>query len=236
MNEKNITQLIHKAIDYSDDGDYVNSINLLTKVVSINPNSEQAYFERGMAYLELNKDADAIADFDRALKLDPEYSGARDWRARTLASLGAFQKAAEDQLKVLRDNPNGKYGMGVSPQSWADCADSFISAGNHDKAKELLEEYFTVHSKKVDGYAPYETAPMRILSKLLIQTGEFERAVQLSEKAYLSKHQAPADILIYALSLEASGAIEDARRVSKEAMEINDQMPGVRELNRRLTE
>jgi len=236
MNEKNITQLIHKAIDYSDDGDYVNSINLLTKVISINPNNEQAYFERGMAYLELNKDADAIADFDRALKLDPEYSGARDWRARTLASLGDFKKAAEDQLKILRGNPNGKYGMGVNPQSWADCADSFISAGNHDKAKELLEEYFTDHSKKVDGYASYETAPMRILSKLLIQTGEFERAVQLSQKAYLSKHQVPADILIYALSLEASGAIEDARRVSEEAMEINDQMPGVRELSQRLAE
>lgn len=237
MHDKtHVTQLIHKAIDFSDDGEFLDAVNLLTKAIIIEANNEQAYFERGMAYLELDRNADAIADFDRALKIDPQYSGALDWRARTLASLGDFQRAAEDQLKNLRDNPDGKYGAGVNPQSWAECAESFVSAGDHDKARELLEEYFALHVTKVDAYVSYQTAPMRLLSKLLIQKGEFERALEFSNKAYSSEHQVPADILAYALALEASAEIEDAKKISQEAMKINDQMPGLKQLHQRLAE
>ena len=235
MNEKsNVTKLIHEAIDCSGDEGYSKAINLLTKAISIQPNNEQAYFERGMAYLELDKDTDAIADFDRALNINPEYSGARDWRAVALKALGQFGAAAEDQYKNLRYNPDGEYGMGVNPQSWADCADSFVSSGNHTKARELLSEYFSVHSTKVEKYASYETAPMRALSKLLVQSGEFESAVEFGKKAYNSKHKRPADILVYALALEAYGALEDAKKIAEEAMNINDQMSGVKELHQRL--
>lgn len=237
MNENgNVVQLIHKAIDLSDGGDHSKAIAMLTKAISIDPLSEQAFFERGMANLELNNNADAIADFDRALEINPEYSGAGDWRARTLSSLGKCEEAAEDQLKNLRDNPDGKHGMGVSPQSWADCANSYISAGIHNKAKELLEEYFSDYSGNLEAYTIYETAPMRILSELLIQSGEFERAVEFAKRAYNSKHQVPADVLTYALSLEASGDIDNAKKIFEEAMKINDQMPGIKELSQRLAE
>ncbi|MDV3350159.1 tetratricopeptide repeat protein [Leptothoe sp. LEGE 181152] len=231
------TELVHRAIDLSDAEDYTGSLNLLTRAITVDPNNAQAYFERGMVLLNLDQDANAIPDFDRALAIDSEFPGARDWRARARQSLGDHQSAAEDRLKELQSHPNGPHeGMGVSPQKWADCAEAFINAGNHQKARELLEDYFDNYSIKVTSYARFETAPMRMLAKLLIQSGDFERGCEFAQQAYSSDHQCPMDVLIYALVLESSGDSVAARRVFDEANQINDQMPGVKDLHERLTE
>ena len=231
------TELVHRAIDLSDAGDYAGAMNLLTRAIAIDANNAQAFFERGMVYMNLDQDADAIPNFDRALAIDSEFPGARDWRSRALESLGDHQNAAEDRLGDLQSRPDGPYeGMGVSPQQWADCAEALANAGNHQKASEVLEDYFGDHAKKVTSYARFETAPMRIFAKLLIQSGDTERATEFARKAYSSNHQCPADVLVYALALESSGNLDAARRVCAEAMEINDQMAGVKELHARLAE
>ncbi len=233
----NSTELVHRAIDLSDAADYNGALNLLSRAIAADPNNAQAYFERGMVLLNLGQDADAVPDFDRALAIDPEFPGARDWRSRALESLGDHQSAAEDRLKELESHPDGPYeGMGVSPQKWADCAEAFINAGKHQKARDLLEDYFNNYANKVTSYAHYETAPMRMLAKLLIQSGHFRRACELAQQGYSSDHQCPMDVLVYALALESSGDLAAARRICDEAIAINDQMPGVRELNDRLTE
>jgi tetratricopeptide (TPR) repeat protein len=230
------TELVHRAIDLSDAEDFTGALNLLTRAITVDPTNAQAYFERGMVFLNLDQDANAVADFDRTLAIDPEFPGARDWRSKALASLGDHQSAAEDLLKDLQSHPDGPYeGMGVSPQKWADCADAFIKAGNHQKARELLEDYFNNYASRVTSYAHFETAPMRMLAKLLIQSGDSGRACEFAQQAYSSKHQSPADVLAHALALEASGNLPLAREVCAEAMGINDQMPGVRELHERLS-
>lgn len=231
------TELIHRAIDLSDAKEYSGAVSLLTQAISADSDNPQTYFERGMALLNLDQDADAVADFDRALAIDPNFPGVRDWRARTIESLGDQQQAADDRLKALRANPDRPYkGMGIIPQDWADCAESFIKAGRHAKAKELLEEYFADHVTKVDSYAHFETAPMRVFSKLLLQSGDFDRACEFGKNAYASKHQRSADVLCYALALEASGNLVKARQICTEAMEINDKMPGVKDLDVRLVD
>ena len=115
-------------------------MNSLTRAAEADPGNAQAYFERGMVFMNLDRNADAVADFSRALEIDPKYSGALDWRRRALASLGEFQRAAEDCLKDLEDNPEGPHkGMGANPQRWADCAETLMKAGKSTRAEELLE-------------------------------------------------------------------------------------------------
>ena len=55
-----------------------------------------------------------------------------------------------------------------------------------------------------------------------------------ARQAYSSEHQVPTDILTFALTLEASGDPDGARRACAEGMAIDDQMPGARELHQRL--
>ena len=131
---------------------------------------------------------------NRALELNPTFPGARSWRARTLSHLGEHRRAAEDWLRELRDHADGPYeGMGVCPQTWADCAEEFAKAGDPAKAVELLEEYLTRHASRVTAYVCFETAPLRLLAQLLADAGEMGRACELATRALASPHNVPAD-------------------------------------------
>jgi hypothetical protein len=186
-------QLIHEAIDLSDDGDYEGAIELLTRAIKADPANPQAYHERAMALVELDKNVEAVADFEQALELDPVFPGARSWLARTLADLGEHRRAGEEWLRDLYDNPDGPPGMGVCPQSWADCASEFSMAGDSARAIELLEEYLARYASRVTAYACYETAPLRLLARLLEEAGDTARADALRERARASPHRVPAD-------------------------------------------
>jgi Tfp pilus assembly protein PilF len=188
------TRLIRKAIDCSDDGDYEGALKLLARAIEADPAKPQAYKERAMALLNLGRSREALSDFDRALELDPQFPGARAWRARTLRDLGEHRRAAEDWLRELRDHPNGPYEtMGVCPQTWADCAEEFARAGDPARAVKLLEEYLVQHASRVTAYACYETAPLRLLARLLADRGDRERAEELRARARASPHRVPAD-------------------------------------------
>jgi predicted Zn-dependent protease len=186
-------RLIHKAIDRSDDGDYEGAVKLLTRAIKADAANPQAYHERAMALANLDRDGDAVADFEQALALDPVFPGAREWLARTLAGMGEHRRAGEEWLRYLRDNPGGPPGMGVSPQSWADCAREFALADDPARAVELLEEYLDRHAARVTAYACYETAPLRLLAELLERAGDAARAAELRERAQASPHRVPAD-------------------------------------------
>jgi len=186
-------QLIQLAIDLSDNGDYEGAVDLLTQAATADPTEPQAYHERAMAVANLGRDREAVADFERALTLDPVYPGAREWLARTLRSLGEHRRAAEEWLRHLRAEPDGPPGMGVCPQTWADCAGQFVEAGDHARAVTLLEEYLTRYANRVTAYTCYETAPLRLLAHLMDQAGDASRAEELRTRARASPHRVPAD-------------------------------------------
>jgi len=215
----NLDTEIIKAINYSDNEYYQKAIDICTEIVNSNPNYDRAYFERAMAYLNIDKDNLAIVDFKKLLELNPEYPGAKDWYSRTLSGLGDLKSSADLKLSALRDNPNGKYGMGISPQSWAECADNYYKAGDIEKAEEILTEYFDIQISKVDKYVSYETAPRRVLTKILIETGRFQRALKESTIAMKSTHKVPVDYELFIESLILNGQMENADNEVKSYVE-----------------
>jgi tetratricopeptide (TPR) repeat protein len=215
----NLETEIIKAIDYSDNEDYQKAIDICTEIVNSNPNYDRAYFERAMVYLNIDKDNLAIIDFKKLMELNPEYPGAKDWYSRTLSGLGDLKSSADLKLSELRDNPNGKYGMGISPQSWAECAETYYKTGDLEKAEELLTEYFDTQISKVDKYISYETAPRRVLIKILIDTGRFEQALQESKIAMESHHKVPVDYELFIESLILNGQLKDADKEAKSYVE-----------------
>ncbi len=185
--------LTHRGMDQAEAGNYRAAIASYSKAIEADPANAQAWHERAMARLELEQDTQAIADFEQALKLNPKFPGAREWLAITLKNRGEHARAAQEWLRMLRDEPDGPLGMGVSPQSWADCAEQFALSGDRAKAIELLEEYFDKHASRVTSYAIHETAPMRVLARLYDETGQPEKAQKMRTRARNSKHKVPAD-------------------------------------------
>jgi predicted Zn-dependent protease len=126
--------------------------------------------------------------------------------------------------------------MGVSPQDWAETADALAKAGDPAAAINLLEEYFRDHAAKVSLYAMYETAPLRTQARLLIEAGKATKAVQLAKKAYSNaKHRCTADVVAYALALEAAGEKSRALVIVDEALRENKWIKEAVDLRKRLT-
>ena len=210
-------ELLHKGIDLADGEDYHGAISVFDRVIENDPNCAHAYFERGMASLSLDNSHRAIADFDKALELNPDDGASRDWRAKALRDIGDKEGAALEQLENLRRNPNGIHeGMGVCPQDWAECAESFIAIGQIDKARELLEEYFSGPVHNVTEYECYCTAPMRIFARLLLAAEELGEAHRYSREAVEHQHSCPADEELHGIILVSLGRIDEAEAIYRE--------------------
>lgn len=67
-----------------DTEDYDQEIVNYTEEIRLNPQSDLLYYTRGCAYFEKGDYARAIADFDRALQIDPNFKMARDGRKEAL--------------------------------------------------------------------------------------------------------------------------------------------------------
>ncbi|MCA9175173.1 MAG: hypothetical protein KDB14_11880 [Planctomycetales bacterium] len=231
----NAETLIQQAVSLAGTDNYLAAVELLQQAIAMEPGNARAHFECGLALLSLDHDIDAVDQFDQALAHDPAWPGAREWRARALGAMGEHRRAADGLLQELRMHPEGRHGgMGVDPRQWADCAEAYVRAGECLLARELLDEYFRDHADKVSNYLKFETAPMRVLAQLLINAGETRRAQELAAQAYTNPNRCPADVLAYALSLEAMGDRDAAHSVCQEALELNHEMPGLSELNARL--
>ena len=62
------------------------AIDALTRALQLNPNLPHAWNARGYAYMRLGQRTKALADFDQALKIDPNYQNARTNRAAAAAA------------------------------------------------------------------------------------------------------------------------------------------------------
>src|SRR5688500_12169107 len=69
------------------------NIESLTAVIARDPNNPEGYNVRGAAYGRAGRYRDAIADFDRAIELDPRFSRAYANRALVHVRNGETAKA-----------------------------------------------------------------------------------------------------------------------------------------------
>lgn len=115
--------------------------------------------------------------------------------------------------------------MCVSPQDWAEYAEALIAAGDRAGARRLLEEYFAGPVQGVTEYKIYATAPMRVMTRLLLHTGESDAAYAFAERATKDKRSCPADQELYGVILASMGRMAEAKAIYKQL--TNGLPPGV---------
>lgn len=146
--------------------------------------------------MSLDDNKSAIELLKTLLQINPEYPGARSWYSRTLSELGNKIEAAEVKYEDLKSKPNGELGMGVSPYGWTDCAEYYFLGNQFERAKEILDEYFTVEHN-VTAYEKDNSAPYRLYAKILRAEDKFTEAIEMCNKALIQKRTVPTDHELY---------------------------------------
>jgi tetratricopeptide (TPR) repeat protein len=145
-----VEKLISLAETKIDKKDYQGAMQDANKAIEIDPDSSQAYLNRGRAYLKLNDYQKAIADFNRAIKLKPENSIAYNGRGVSKAGLKDYQGAIADYNQAIQINKNwGSLGLafaynnrGVSKDN---LKDNQGAIADYNQAIKLKPDYADAH-------------------------------------------------------------------------------------------
>ncbi len=73
--------------------------------IHLNPQTAEAYYERGLAYRNQGQGERAIEDFDKAIRLNPQFAKAYSSRAHIYLNKKQYDQAIVDCSKAIRLDP-----------------------------------------------------------------------------------------------------------------------------------
>ena len=98
-----VSSIIASAKSFLARGAHGDALTYFDAAVSRDPSNYLAIFQRGATYLSIGRNAQANADFDKVLKIKPDFAGALVQRAKIKAKNGDWAAAKDDYSKqVLR--------------------------------------------------------------------------------------------------------------------------------------
>jgi tetratricopeptide (TPR) repeat protein len=92
---------VRRGIGFYKNNDYQRAIQAFSEAITRNPNNAQVYVYRGLAYAYARQRTNAIADYNRALELDPDNIGAT---RRLLPAIEACEGPQQQTLSDLRES------------------------------------------------------------------------------------------------------------------------------------
>ncbi len=108
--KKKAHQLYLQAIEAQKEKDNEKALSLYNQSLDLDPDESIVYYDRGyfkLTRLELNSDIayNAVKDFNRAIKLKPDFADAYLHRALAISYVGRHWRACQDYTKAKELNP-----------------------------------------------------------------------------------------------------------------------------------
>jgi tetratricopeptide (TPR) repeat protein len=130
---------ISKGNEYFAAKSYQKAIECYNKEITQKP-SKIAYFNCGLAYLNLNNNQNAIQNFDNSLKYDACDEKTLYYRAIAYTGYCQFPAAMDDLDQLLKCHPRSEAGLELR-------GDFFKRAAQYEKAIEDCEAALAINSK-----------------------------------------------------------------------------------------
>lgn len=106
-----LMQLSALAMNAAQSGDYHSTIELLTRALQLAPDDGMILHNRGMAYASLQRWRESLADFNRAIALDPQPT-TYEQRGLVHYQMSNRQAARQDWEQTIRLNPRRTLALG----------------------------------------------------------------------------------------------------------------------------
>lgn len=90
----------YKGIYYANTGEKTKALSAFDLAVKTNYNFLQGYIEKGALYFDMKKYADALAVFNLALNISPEFPDSYYWIAKCQQALGQKEEARLNYLRA----------------------------------------------------------------------------------------------------------------------------------------
>jgi len=126
---------------------YTRAMELKSELVEANPDCAEfvrglTQMQRGVVYLRMGELDSAMADFDRAVELLPEFWRPLRWRGRVWAARGAWPEALEEYARALACGKDVDSGMTLHCERGL----AYLEMGELDKAAEDFRKGIAVES------------------------------------------------------------------------------------------
>jgi tetratricopeptide (TPR) repeat protein/predicted Ser/Thr protein kinase len=171
-----------------DSGRTEDGLLRFTEAIALKPDDATFYVERGKAYYKVNRYEEAIADFAKALELDPSQSRARLWRGLAMCPEGTADERAQgfqDVLSVLEQNPDNGECLKVA----VNLALTFARSSVRSQREELLKSAsrWVQHALELN---PNDDEALVLQGNVYEEDGVFFRDMSLIDLAYSNYEKA----------------------------------------------
>ncbi len=204
--KEEIAMLFKKADRLSDKGDRKEAVEVLTQIIGMDPQNEEAFFKRGNAFGFLGEYRKALSDFSMIKALAPNNAKVRHKLGFCRELLGEYDKAIENYGKAIEFNPE-------SVVSYFYRANLYAALGEYDKA---IQDYGKVLEIKPDYYAAFfKRAGLKLrLGQLESARADYLEVIKINPQ-HAESHADLAELdILSGKYLEASTILQQARELS----------------------
>ena len=219
--ERTTVQIFNKGRELIEQKDQeAEAIKLMTKVVGRFARHGQAYERRGFTNLSLNNIEDALYDYNKSIKINPNMPEAHYGRGIVYTRMEKWAEAAEDFEAVTKSSIPYQ---SIYWQAQVALGDALIKLGRPNEALRAFNMFY----KRKQRIVTLERYDRRInfeFAKLLTAAGRLDEAYGVFDKALTAPEdsKAPRAELIhheYAKALEKGGHAKRAAEQAKLAGE-----------------
>ena len=163
--------------------------------ISKNPDSWMAYNNLGTRLLEIGRTQEAIANFQKALQIAPDYANGHNNLGKALLQAGRTEESLAHLRRALELDPN-------YATAYNNLGNTLLQMG---RVQEAIDQY-----KKASEIAPYYIQAYNNLGAALLQVGRVEESLANLQKALTIDPQYPEAHNNLANTLLRMGRVDEA--------------------------
>ena len=113
-----------------------------------NPTDANGYYSQGLAFAEQGDYRGALANYEQAIKLDPNYAEAYVGRGVAYSNLGEKQKAIDDYSQAIKLNPNYAAAYNNRGLAYSNLGEKQKAIDDYNQAIKLNPNYANAYNNR----------------------------------------------------------------------------------------